>query len=652
MRRKFGASRTQGLGHLTQDMRAATLGLLKRLGHDFLGDARDLDVHLQRGDARFSTGHLEVHVTEVILVAQDVRKDGEVFAFEDQAHRDARDRTLDGNACVHHRKTAAAHRGHRRGAVGLGDVGQHADRVGEVFLLGQHGVERAPGQLAVADFAAARSAEATHFTDRVGREVVVQHERRVSQAFKAVDHLFRVLGAQRGGADRLRFTAREQRRTVRARQEAGHRLDRADLIQLAAIDALAVLEDGGTHDFGFELLHGLDGDHLGLRGFLREGFLGLGARFVERVRASRLVGQLVGSGNVLADSLLELGLDVRGVVREIDLPGFLGGLLGEVDDQVDNLLRFLVSEHDSAEHFLFGQFTRFRFDHHDGSAGGGDDEVETAFFQRSALLGIEHVFAIDEADAAGADRTHERHARNGESGRSGDHRNDVSLGFAVIAHDLGNDVDFVVEAFREQRAHRTVDQAAGQRFLFGRAAFTLEEAAGDTASRRELFLVVNGEREEVLPFLHRLCSGDRAKHNGFAISGEDGTIRLAGDAAGFESEGLAAPLHRYGLDVEHVYFLSPSALLPDGVFLAGDAVPVRYGAVSCPRPLAGLRGYLSILVLQGCCCNPECGELADFAARRFARCETARQRRAETWVVTYADPASGSDRCNAGRPSS
>jgi hypothetical protein len=40
-------------------------------------------------------GHLEVHVAEVILVAEDVGQHDEVVAFLDQAHRDAGDRRLD-----------------------------------------------------------------------------------------------------------------------------------------------------------------------------------------------------------------------------------------------------------------------------------------------------------------------------------------------------------------------------------------------------------------------------------------------------------------------------------------------------------------------------------------------------------------------------
>jgi hypothetical protein len=46
----FAMRRTWTL-HLFQDVQACILGLGQRNLHDFLGDALDLDVHLQRGDA-------------------------------------------------------------------------------------------------------------------------------------------------------------------------------------------------------------------------------------------------------------------------------------------------------------------------------------------------------------------------------------------------------------------------------------------------------------------------------------------------------------------------------------------------------------------------------------------------------------------------
>src|SRR3546814_17390513 len=71
----------------------------------------------------------------------------------------------------------------------------------------------------------------------------------------------------------------------------------------------------------------------------------------------------------------------------------------------------------------------------------------------------------------------------------------------VCSSDLLRDhIDFVIETFWEQRADGTVDQAAGQRFLFSRAAFPLEKAARNASGGREFFLIMNGKGEKVLPF--------------------------------------------------------------------------------------------------------------------------------------------------------
>jgi hypothetical protein len=56
----------------------------------------DLDVHLQRGDAVFGTGDLEVHVAQVIFVTENVGQDGELVAFLDEAHGDTGNRRFSG----------------------------------------------------------------------------------------------------------------------------------------------------------------------------------------------------------------------------------------------------------------------------------------------------------------------------------------------------------------------------------------------------------------------------------------------------------------------------------------------------------------------------------------------------------------------------
>ncbi len=447
----------------------------------------------------------------------------------------------------------------------------------------------------MADFTTTRRTEAAHFTDRIGREVVVQHEVFIVQASEAVDHLLGVLGAQRGGADRLRLATGEQGRTMGARQEADHRLDRTDLGGGAAVDALAVLQDGATDDLGFQLLGQLDAGHhgLGVEAVFREHRLRLGAGFVQGVRAGRLVGQLVGGGDVATDQILELGLQRAEIVALGHFPRILGGLFGQLDDRVDDLLARFMGEQDGAEHDVFRQFLGFGFDHHHGVAGGSDDQVEFAglhFVQRRVQL----IFAILVTDAGSADRTHEGHARQGQGSGSSDHRDDVGLALAIERHHLGNDVDFVVEAFGEERADRTVDQARNQGFLLGGATLTLEETTRNAAGGRIFFLIVNGQREEVLAVLHRLGGGHGAQHHGFAIGCQHGGVGLTRDPAGFEGQRLAGQLDRNFLYIEHICSFAHLALLPGGASYADETGPRRLwsivwplkrnGAPDCARP--------------------------------------------------------------------
>src|SRR3546814_17613218 len=91
----------------------------------------------------------------------------------------------------------------------------------------------------MADVAAAGRPETTDFADRIGREVIVQHEVRVAEAVEAVDHLLAVLGDERAGRDRLRLAARDPRRAVGAGQEVRFGKDRTNL-RSASVDAIAI----------------------------------------------------------------------------------------------------------------------------------------------------------------------------------------------------------------------------------------------------------------------------------------------------------------------------------------------------------------------------------------------------------------------------
>ena len=385
----------------------------------------------------------------------------------------------------------------------------------------------------------------------------MQQERLLVGPRQRVDPLLVLAGAERGDHQRLRLAAGEQRRAVRARQDAGLGHDRAHGLQVAAVDALAGVEDVPAHDLGFELLeHAADAQLvvlrlLSFREIVRH-HLGLGG--IDRLVARHLVGDRVGGAQILLDDAEHFLLE-RGVVDDVELARLLGGLLGELDDRVDHRLEVPVAEHHGAEHDLLGQLLGFRLDHQHRVLGAGDDEVELALGHLVERR-VEHVFVVDEADARGADRPHERRARQRQRRRRGDQREDVGIVFEIVRQRGDDHLRLVAPAIGEQRADRAVDQARDQRLLLGRPAFALEVAAGNAAGGVILLLVVDGQRQEVDAFARRLGGDHGRQHVGLAVGGEDGAVGLAGYLAGLEGELAPAPIELNTVDIEHFGFLS------------------------------------------------------------------------------------------------
>ena len=210
-----------------------------------------------------------------------------------------------------------------------------------------------------------------------------------------------------------------------------------------------------------------------------------------------------------------------------------------------------MAEHDGAEHDVLVEFLGFGLDHQHGVGGAGDDQVELGF-RHLVDMRVEHVFAVDVADAGAADRAHEGHARQRQRGRGGDDRQDVRIVLEVVLDDGDDDLRVVLVAVGKERADRAVDQAGNQRFLLARTAFALEIAARDLAGGVGLFLVVDGQREEVEAGLRLLHRNDGGEHDGLAVGGEHGAVGLAGDLAGFEDERTAAPFDFHFVVIEHV----------------------------------------------------------------------------------------------------
>ncbi len=386
----------------------------------------------------------------------------------------------------------------------------------------------------------------------------MQQERFLVGAVQRVDPLLVLAGAERRDHDRLRFTAGEQRRAVRTRQHADFGDDRTHGHEIAAVDALRSVEDVPANDLAFEFLeHACDLRHRAfrivdaVRKEMRHRLLLDGG---DGVLTFGLARDRIGGAQILFHDAEHFLLD-RGDVRRIELARLLGGFFRQIDDRLDHRLEMPVAEHHGTEHDVFGELLGFQLHHQHGVLRAGDDEVELAL---GHLVDgrVENVFAVGEADAGAADRAHEGRTGERERGGSGDHRDDVGIIFLVVRERGDDHLRVAAPAVGEERTDRAVDQARGERVLFGRSAFALEEAAGDAARGVVFFLVVDRERQEVDAGLRCFCRDDGRDHGGFAVGGDNGAIGLARDFSGLEGELAPAPIEFNSADIKHVFRLS------------------------------------------------------------------------------------------------
>ena len=104
----------------------------------------------------------------------------------------------------------------------------------------------------MADFAALGRAHAAGFTGGVRRHVVVEHEAVGVLAHQRIDALLVARGAECRHDQRLRFAAREERRTVGARQHAGADRNRAHSARVAPVDPRLARQNLVADDLAFQ----------------------------------------------------------------------------------------------------------------------------------------------------------------------------------------------------------------------------------------------------------------------------------------------------------------------------------------------------------------------------------------------------------------
>src|SRR5262249_13250414 len=243
-----------------------------------------------------------------------------------------------------------------------------------------------------------------------------------------------------------------------------------------------------------------------------------------------------------ADGLLEVGVYcvVKGERRNFNLLDF--ELRMKVLDGANDFLDLRMPKFESLDHSIFADFERAGLHYYDGFFGRRDDDIQRA----GLLLGNRRVgneLPIEQADANGGDRGGKRQVRAIRGRSSSSDGNDIRVVFAVCSKNQRVDLGFIAPRFREERAHRSVNQARDEDFTLGRTAFALEEAAGNLARGIGVLAIVNGQGEKV--FVIRLWRHDGGIENYcVAIFGNNGSIGLLCDLGRFENERPAANFHR------------------------------------------------------------------------------------------------------------
>src|SRR5438046_2832855 len=277
-------------------------------------------------------------------------------------------------------------------------------------LWGRARRARALGERPVADLAPPGAAQELDLARAEGREVVVQHELLVRLANERIDLLLVGGGTERRDHERLRLAAREEGRTVRARQDLDLAGDGAHVGEPAAVEAALLLHDRLADEVLLQVIEA-GGDMLQqIWSYLADARHPLVARLIERVVALLLAGLGERGAQVGQRRLAHLPLE-RGVDG-----GRRHAALGLADQplqtllQRDERLQRLVRGEERLEQQRLGDHAGAALDHDDRVAAARDDDVHVAGRELAGGR-VDDEPAVQPPDAHGPHRAAPRGAR-------------------------------------------------------------------------------------------------------------------------------------------------------------------------------------------------------------------------------------------------
>src|SRR5208283_3508497 len=393
----------------------------------------------------------------------------------------------------------------------------------------------------MADFAASSATHKPNLSNRERGEVIVQHEALLGFAFKALETLHVVAGAERGRNQRLGLTTSEDRAAVRARENTGFDPNFADLVERAAVRTVLVIdylvaENALTQDLVILLdlrLACIVVFRHGGQQFLFEypnQFVAFGFRMLRGIKS---VGQPAANLRFQAFEVSFIKFRRRHLALRFADFG------AQFTDGGTDLLDLGVGEFNGVHHRLFFHFFRARLDHDNRIGGAHDHDVEQAV-AHFGVSGVDEEAAFHQTDAHGAKRAEKRDIGEGQGGGSGVDAADIGVVFRIRGQDKGDNLGLALEAFGEHGTDRPVNLAAGESLALAHAPFALDEAAGNASAGIGVLAVVNRERKEVDALAGLGIGGCGGENNVFAESDDGSAAGLLGKFSGFDGELFSA----------------------------------------------------------------------------------------------------------------
>ncbi|OIQ76823.1 hypothetical protein GALL_414870 [mine drainage metagenome] len=288
------------------------------------------------------------------------------------------------HAGIHQAQTATAHRSHARRTIGFSHLRHHTHGVWKVFFGRQYGNQRALCQTTMANFTAFGGANASGFTGRKGRHVVVQHEAVFIVARQRINALRIAFGSQRGYHQRLGFTPGEQSRAMGARQHAVADFDSTYGARVTAINAWFTRQNLSTDQLRFNLKQQTFNSHaIKCSTFCFQSRHHIGISRTASLRAGLLVANLVGCRQLVMGQSIHLGDQGLVLGRRCPVPRRFAGITHQIMDGIDRNRALGVAKHHRPKHNFFRQLVGFRFHHQHSRFGARHHQIHLARFALS-----------------------------------------------------------------------------------------------------------------------------------------------------------------------------------------------------------------------------------------------------------------------------